>query len=660
MSDKNVNSELFKYRPDVDGLRAIAVLLVVFYHAFPRFLTGGFIGVDIFFVISGYLITSIIVNNLNNSHFNFTDFYSRRVRRLAPALILVLIFSYAIGLLFLQNDEFKQLKRHIFGGVTFTSNFIFWNEAGYFDNAADAKPLLHLWSLAIEEQFYLVWPFLLYVFFKFKKLNFTFFISLIFTCSFFINLVLAYDNPVAAFFSLQSRFWEFLIGASLAFPYLNKKYIDSKLPSRFANARSIFGAVLIIIGVYFISNKSLFPGWWALLPSLGTILIISGGPDSYLNKHILTNNKIVYIGLLSYPFYIWHWPLLSFSRIIFSETPPPYVRLGLLGIAFILAAMTYHFIERPVRFHKNSKYISLFLLAVLVVIGVTACWPSHKKIDVISNDLLSNKETFEAYYLPAQGIEMLSRFENQFRHECNFYQVENYYKGSSTQVPKAGIDKSCYELDGVSKNALLIWGDSHAQMLNYGLRKNLPDDWQILQVASSGCHPSVDFTQDSDKNYCARSNWFALKTIQENKIKTVMVAQSFGHDAAQMNRIASKLEELGVEKIIFVGASPKWTDLLPRILLRQLWTTLPERTFIGVDKEVISRNNALKRNFNNSKNRVFVDVIGLFCNEQGCLTRIGKDQSSPLTSWDYGHLTQTASDFLAKRLLAELVTGNLM
>lgn len=660
MNDKNVSLQLFKYRSDIDGLRAIAVLLVVFYHAFPRLLTGGFIGVDIFFVISGFLITSIIIHNLNNHVFKFTDFYSRRVRRLAPALIIILIFSYCMGFGFLQNDEFDQLKKHILGGVTFTSNFLFWSEAGYFDNAADTKPLLHLWSLAIEEQFYLIWPFLILLFYKFKKLNFIFFISVIFTLSFFINLVLAYDNPVAAFFSLQSRFWEFLIGASLAFPLLNKNRFNSNLPSRFAHARSILGSILILVGVYLISNTSLFPGWWALFPSLGTILIISGGPASFINKYILANKILVYIGLLSYPFYLWHWPLLSFTRVIFSETPSPFIRLGLVAIAFILSALTYHYVERPVRFCKKSKHLTLFLLVVLASIGLAACLHSEKNTQARKNDNLTTKEAFEAYYLPAEGMQTLSRFENKFRHECNFYQVENYYKGHSTLIPKTSIDKSCYQLDGVSKHALLIWGDSHAQMLNYGLRKNLPDDWQILQVASSGCHPSVDFTQDSDKNYCARSNWFALKTIQDNKIKTVIVAQSFGHDAAQMNTIASKLEQLGVEKIIFVGPSPKWTDLLPRIMLRQLWPTFPERTFIGVDKEVIHKNTILKRNFNNSKNKIFKDVIDLFCNEQGCLTRIGKDQTLPLTSWDFGHLTQTASDFLAQKLLVEEVTGQAM
>jgi peptidoglycan/LPS O-acetylase OafA/YrhL len=657
MNSNTVNSSPHLYRSDIDGLRAVAVILVIFYHAFPHALTGGFIGVDIFFVISGFLITSIIHENLNSNHFSFINFYARRLRRLAPALVLILIFSLSIGFIFLQNDEFNQLKKHILGGVTFTSNIMFWNEAGYFDNAADTKPLLHLWSLAIEEQFYLIWPFLIFLFFKFKRLDYIFFISLIITLSFFINLVLSYNSPVAAFFSLESRFWEFLIGASISIPPFNQKRSTSKLSLSIANAQSATGCILILIGVVLISNHSIFPGWWALLPTIGTILIISAGSNSYINKNLLSNKKLVYIGLLSYPLYIWHWPLLSFARIFLSEVPPPSVRLGLLAIAFLFAALTYHYVERPIRFNKSTKHITFSLLFTLLLVGVATSWPNPQHSPLSNNLTPSSKNEFEAYYLPTEGIQTLGRFENKFRHECNFYQVDKFYEGKSTTIPKDSIDKSCYQPDGLSKHSVLIWGDSHAQMLNYGLRKNLPNDWQILQIASSGCHPSINFTQDSNKDYCARSNWFALNVIRDNKIKTVIVAQSVEHDAANMNKIASKLESLGVEKVIFMGSSPRWTDYLPRILLRQLWPELPERTFVGVDREVINKNIVLKRNFNYSKKQTFIDVIGLFCNEQGCLTRIGKDKNNDLTSWDLGHLTQTASDFLAKKILAEVVMG---
>lgn len=660
MNNANLSATHLKYRKDIDGLRAIAVLFVVVFHAFPHTLSGGFIGVDIFFVISGYLITSIIIDNFNNSSFSFSNFYARRTRRLAPALILVLVFSLAIGLFFLQNDEFKQLTKHILGGVTFTSNIIFWNEAGYFDNSADSKPLLHLWSLAIEEQFYLIWPISLFIIFNYKKLNLIFLTYFALTLFFFISLTLSYNQPVSAFFGLQSRFWEFLVGAALSFTISKTEAHPTPNNIKIQNIKSLLGCFFIVSGLWFITNQSLFPGWLVLLPVIGSALVISAGPRAFINKTILSNQIIVYIGLISYPLYLWHWPLLSFSRIILSEMPSIYLRLVLLFIAFVLSVLTYHFIESPIRSSKNPKFITTSLLLILTAIGLVAFWGYTRVQLETSVASPITKSEFEAYYLPTEGIQTLDRFESKFRHECNFYQVDKFYAGQATNIPKPNIDNSCYQHDGVSNHSVMIWGDSHAQMLNYGLRKNLPSNWQIFQVASSGCHPNPDINEDSDKNYCSRSNWFALNTIRKNKIKTVIVAQSVEHNPAQMNKIALKLESLGVEKIIFTGSSPRWTDFLPRIILRQLWPDMPERTFIGVDKNVINKNMITKRNFGHSNNHVFIDVISLFCNEQGCLTRIGKDKSSELTSWDLGHLTQTASDFLASKILAQEVVGNRM
>lgn len=655
MNNLNSNTSHLIYRKDIDGLRAVAVLFVVFFHAFPLLFTGGFIGVDIFFVISGFLISSIIIANLTNNSFSFTNFYSRRTRRLAPALILILIFSLVVGVFFLQNDEFKQLLKHTLSGVTFTSNLVFWNEAGYFDTSADSKPLLHLWSLAIEEQFYLIWPLTLFIFYKYRKSNFIFIFSFIITLSFTINLIFSYNSPVSAFFALQSRFWEFLFGAFLALLKPLSSHTSNIKTINLQNFLSFLGCLLILFGFIFITKQSLFPGWLVLLPVLGTALLIFAGSDAYINKYFLSNNFLAYIGLLSYPLYLWHWPLLSFARIINSDVPSVSSRLILLFIAFVLSSLTYHLVEKPIRSAKNSRLITLILIIILISIGIYATWQYRLKNDIPTIVDSTTKIEFESYYLPTDGSQTLNRFENQFRHECNFYQVDKFYEGKSTNIPKSSIDKSCYEPDGTSTHSIFIWGDSHAQMLNYGLRNNLPNDWQIFQVASSGCHPNPDITQDSDNNYCTRSNWLALKTIQSNNIKTVIVAQSVNHDSAQMNRIATKLESLGVEKIIFIGSSPRWTDFLPRIILRHLWPELPERTLVGVDKEVIHKNMIVKRNFNHSKNRIFIDVIGLFCNEQGCLTRIGKDKNSELTSWDFGHLTQSASDYLASKILVKII-----
>ena len=204
-----------KYRPDIDGLRAIAVLSVVAFHAFPNWIRGGFIGVDVFFVISGYLISTIIFENLDSGTFSFAEFYARRVKRIFPALLLVLTASYAFGWFALFADEYKQLGKHIAAGAGFVSNIVLWNEAGYFDSSAETKPLLHLWSLGIEEQFYVVWPLLLWLAWKqkFDLLTITIIVALV---SFFLNINGVKEDTVATFYSPQTRFWELLCGSLLA------------------------------------------------------------------------------------------------------------------------------------------------------------------------------------------------------------------------------------------------------------------------------------------------------------------------------------------------------------------------------------------------------------------------------------------------------------
>jgi len=194
------------YRPDIDGLRALGVLLVVIFHAFPRTLPGGFAGVDIFFVVSGYLISTIIFENLEKGSFSFVEFYSRRIRRIFPALIVVLATGSILGWFVLLTDEYKRLGLHIVSGAGFVSNFVLWSEAGYFDGDAYTKPFLHLWSLGIEEQFYIVWPVLLGTVWQ-RKHHFLGITVSIAALSFVANLYLVHSNPVAAFYSPWSRFW---------------------------------------------------------------------------------------------------------------------------------------------------------------------------------------------------------------------------------------------------------------------------------------------------------------------------------------------------------------------------------------------------------------------------------------------------------------------
>ncbi|AMW35190.1 acyltransferase [Haematospirillum jordaniae] len=377
-----------KYRPDIDGLRAVAVLSVVVYHAFPRLLKGGFVGVDVFFVISGFLISTIIFSSLERNSFSFFDFYCRRIRRIFPALLFVLISCYAFGWFVLLADEYKQLGKHIAAGAGFVSNFVLWDESGYFDAVAETKPLLHLWSLGIEEQFYIFWPFILWLAWK-KNFNLFTIAMLLAFLSFGLNLSKYRADGVADFYSPQTRFWELIAGSLLAYVTIKKFQVQTRFGVKLnswlgktiyaqplkengyflQNFQSIFGALLIALSLIYITKEKPFPSTWALLPVLGAVSIIAAGPNTWFNRNILSNRVMVWFGIISFPLYLWHWPLLSFARIIEGSEPGKLIRIAAVAIAIALSWVTYKFIEHPLRFGKNERIKVYFLASLMVALG---------------------------------------------------------------------------------------------------------------------------------------------------------------------------------------------------------------------------------------------------------------------------------------------------
>jgi peptidoglycan/LPS O-acetylase OafA/YrhL len=379
-----------KYRSDIDGLRAIAVLSVVGFHAFPFWFKGGFTGVDIFFVISGFLISTIILENLERGTFSFIEFYGRRIIRIYPALLLILVASYAFGWIALFADEYRQLGLHIAGGAGFVANFVLWNESGYFDNSAAMKPLLHLWSLGIEEQFYIIWPLLLWFAWQ-RRLNLLTLTVGIAAISFWLDVRGVHRDAIATFYSPQTRFWELMIGSILAQVTLHERNLAKCIVRKFeiflatviyakadpADRRlvqdfcSFLGAAFIVIGFTSISNERSFPDWSALFPTVGTALVISAGSQARLNRTVLSNGLLVWAGLISYPLYLWHWPLLSFGQIVQGDLPTREVRISLVAISVVLAWLTYKFVERPIRRNNRGSATAMVLvLAILLVGGV--------------------------------------------------------------------------------------------------------------------------------------------------------------------------------------------------------------------------------------------------------------------------------------------------
>lgn len=399
------------YRRDIDGLRAYAVALVVGFHAFPDAAPGGFVGVDVFFVISGFLISTIIFKSLGAGGFSFADFYIRRIKRIFPALVLVLFLVLALGWIVLLKDEYRQLGQHVIAGAAFLSNFLLMREAGYFDNAAELKPLLHLWSLGIEEQFYLAWPLAVVVAYRWRR-RVGIATALVLIASFALNAGRAGgSHAVQTFFHPLTRYWELLIGSYLAWTRQRESLDDNWVAHCFSlavgsswlrDAYSIGGIAMILIAVALLDQSRVFPGYWALLPTLGTAMVIAAGPNAIVNKRLLSGRWIVGLGLVSYPLYLWHWPLLSIARIVTGDTPTIAMRIVVIAISVILAIVTYRYVEKPFRISNRSyagsdpTYLErnavTFLVTAMIIIGIAGWLASrgylgHRLVtlDVISD-----------------------------------------------------------------------------------------------------------------------------------------------------------------------------------------------------------------------------------------------------------------------------------
>jgi peptidoglycan/LPS O-acetylase OafA/YrhL len=462
------------YRADIDGLRAVAVLLVVGFHLFPKECPGGFIGVDVFFVISGYLISGIIFRGLQNADFSFGGFYSRRARRILPALILVLVFTYAVGWWVLLPDEYDRLSKHIASAAGFVSNFTLWNESGYFDADAYQKPLVHLWSLAIEEQFYILWPVTLALAWK-RKWNIPLVIFLIATVSFAANVAIVGGNPTEAFYSPACRFWELMAGALLGY----RTSDQPGLPSKLSNALGFCGlAAIIVSAVFLLDSWQSFPGWWALLPTIGTLCVIKA-QGSVINRFVLSNRLPVGIGLISYPLYLWHWPLLVYSKLVirYGDWYLADPRKITLLSSFCFAFLTYVLVETPIRRQPPIKAAGP-LAAVLAVI------------------LIFGGSSFYLGGLPRMRDETISRILAA--------SIDWSYPGTLEKITAGNLRRVFLYRSNLPTKTLLI-GDSHVEQY-------LPRVTNVIDENPDRTNSAI-FAGNQD-NYCGP--WERLFTHDEN------------------------------------------------------------------------------------------------------------------------------------------------
>lgn len=655
-----------KYRPDIDGLRAIAILSVVGYHAFPNVVKGGFIGVDIFFVISGYLISTIIFDSLERNSFSFVEFYSRRIKRIFPALLLVLITCFIFGWFMLLPDEYKQLGKHIAGGAGFVSNFLLWHESGYFDAAAETKPLLHLWTLGIEEQFYIVWPLLLW-FAQKLRLNLLTISMVIVVISFALNIGKVSEDAAAAFYSPQTRFWELLGGSVLAhltlrsrmlprFKALEGRWLSQTTYAQTPEAdgktlrtiQSALGAVLIAIGILVITKDRSFPGWWAMLPTLGAVLVISAGKQAWLNRAVLSSRALVWIGLISYPLYLWHWPLLSFARIVESETPSPEVRTAAVLISIVLAWMTYTLIEKPIRFGRHSKAKTITPLFLMVVVGYAGynCFKWDGFIFRFSKEV--------TLLVSPVDFKFSSYIRDNICHLHNF-SLEQH-------------DLSCSEK---KRPLLFLWGDSAAAAIYPGLKKLQNQyDFGITQLTAAACPPLLDLTSENliQRKNCNVVNQIVFERLKKEKPEVILlhsvwnfpVAFTIGNDelVQKLTETIVKIKnDLPASSIILIGPLPQWrispqNDSLKKlrndIILKEPDVMQKAIRFDDLDSLL------MKTSFNLGV--TYISAIKYLCTDEGCISRIG-DTHLNWIGVDRIHLSKAGSEFFIDKIQDELFSG---
>ena len=648
------------YRPDIDGLGAVAVLLVVAFHAFPASVQGGFVGVDIFFVISGYLISTILFVNFGQGRHSLLEFYQRRIRRIFPSLVTVLFAALVMGWFVLYPDAFAQLGRHVAGAAVFLSNFVLWAESGYFDNVAETKPLLHLWSLGVEEQFYIFYPAILWLASK-LRVNLLLTTLVVVAISFGYNLAIFRINPVGDFFSPQTRFWELMIGSTLA--YANIHWSHS-MPGRNAASSgatmsaaicSLAGITMVGFAAFYISRSTPYPSGWALLPTLGAALLILAGPNAPVNRWLLSTRTAIWFGKISYPLYLWHWVLLSYARINASGVPPPGHRLTAIALSIALAWLTYRLIEKPLRFGSRGRSKAIGLVVALAILGFAGYVVDHQRGYPAR---FKDQENFLAYFdnsRPEWRYFEREKILESLRDDCNYYDLDAYRNGNASTIPRKSISDSCHQKQFAKRHTAIIWGDSHAQHLYHGLAKFMPADWELLIVASSGCYANPYNTVDSDDNYCARSNFVAMQMIREIQPDVVVVGQNIDQSAETMRVIADALRGAGAKRVVFTGPTPHWTADLPQIIVRDLWPDAAQRSLRGLDMNIIRADARLKSETANDHAFTYVSIIDTFCDADGCLTYLGNDRKTGITSADYGHLTPLASEYLAEKSLAQIV-----
>lgn len=624
------------YRPDIDGLRAIAVLAVIFHHfKFPGF-SGGYVGVDVFFVISGYLITKIILSDLDKGAFSIASFYERRARRILPALATVLFFCLIAGYLLLLPNNFENLGQSTAAAALSLGNVFFWLKTDYFSAGTEIMPLLHTWSLGVEEQFYLFWPLILTWSVKFtRSKQLALVIAILLFSLIASEMSLHFQEKRNAFFLPQFRIWELLIGGALAF-------LKPRIPRRLDIVLTGIVFTILLCSIYLYTPETFFPGLAALIPCLSTFaLIYLGGEKNKLTTLLLANRLATYIGKISYSLYLWHWPIIVFFRLILSRSPNYIESALLIFLTWVLSHLTWRFIEQPFRIRKprQSEPIKPLLLATA---GIAIFFSIGLMIH-LSNGMPKRLN------ISAQFYNSFIKYEGQISSECLgselYSQPQNCLLGHS------------FKMDNPHT---IYWGDSHAAHLlphfNAQLESNNKSGVAAIKY---GCAPLLNLKDHLPKSFrkeCTQFNNRVFDAIKSNDhVKgVVIVANWSGIDDSNQSKtfhkkvieqLANMVKQLTNRdiKVTLYGPLPT-SDFEPTMCLAT-------SAFLGLNKSrcnskplaigsLASELNLHFRSLSDDNNLVdFVDLEAALCDEQGCIVEI---DNIPLYR-DDDHLTNAAA-----------------
>ena len=651
------------HRSDIEGLRGVAVLAVLAVHAWPELLRGGFVGVDIFFVLSGYLITGLMWDALAQGRFKLWVFYQRRVLRLFPALCTVLLCCL-VAAVFTFPSEARQIGKHVAASAVFASNIVLWQEAGYFDASSESKPLLHLWSLGIEEQFYLLWPLALPLLFRWRQHAFKL-VLLLLLASFVLNLMWVLPKAKGTFFLLPTRAWELLMGAALAtlqrqgsglpgLAHLARQWRAQPGARWLPDAMAWAGVLMIAAAFALLDKTAAFPGWWALLPTLGTVLLLGAGARAWFNRRVLSHPVMVFYGSISYPLYLWHWPLLVFPLLL-GHTMDDAMRVLVLTASVGLAALTMEYIERPIRFGARcSRAVSRMAvtlggaMACIGLAGLGLKW---------SDGLLG---TYPPLVQEIARADLAAHDRGYRSHKC-FLDLE---------TGAAAFSAECWPAAPPGRRLTLLWGDSHAAALYPGLAATVglappgaaePARTQpvLAQFTKARC-PPLDALPAQASRGCREVNEHVWQRIAQQVPDTVILAGYWSLYAgkgvsaepvlASLRGTVQRLNALGVRQVVVMGHLPTWHEPLPRALLRA-WERdgdVPERLLAGLDGHALRLDDEVRRAMAGSTAR-FLSPIEHLCNALGCLaTHTERGIAQPLVH-DESHLTLAGSVALVQR-----------